>query len=141
MSEKKKTSTLKVPKLTQEEIAQLTSDDNRVRELSMLALLDKSLPELPKKHVFKMRERRDVELSLHAAFELRGGVPGLLLWSQANPGEFYKIWSKLIPEPNKAQQATQIIINSNVGKSELDKDQTITIESRSIKEDPDADEY
>jgi hypothetical protein len=36
---------------------------------------------------------------LALAFELMGGVPALVVWGRANPTEFYRIWSRLIPKP------------------------------------------
>jgi hypothetical protein len=41
--------------------------------------------------------------ALEAAFEGMGGVPRLLAWGNDNPGEFYKLWSKLIPTNVKAE--------------------------------------
>lgn len=39
----------------------------------------------------------NVKAVLEEAFERLGGVEALAEWATANPGEFYKIWSKLIP--------------------------------------------
>lgn len=36
---------------------------------------------------------------LALAFDLMGGVPALVVWGRANPTEFYRIWSRLIPKP------------------------------------------
>lgn len=35
--------------------------------------------------------------ALIEAFEKLGGVPSLVAWGKREPGEFYKLWSKLIP--------------------------------------------
>lgn len=35
--------------------------------------------------------------ALQAAFMELGGVDGLVRYGRENPGEFYKLWSKLIP--------------------------------------------
>ena len=43
----------------------------------------------------KAHSRKDVETAFHQAFELIGGVPRLAVWGHNNPGEFFKIYSKL----------------------------------------------
>ncbi len=109
-----------VPKLTDEQVSQLQSDNEELREMSLLAILNETLPNIPKEHIFKMRERRTVELVHHATFELIGGVPRMTKWADENPTEFFKLYSRLLPQEKQAQANTQIIINSNVGKSPLD---------------------
>lgn len=39
-----------------------------------------------------------VKAALEEAFDQLGGVPSLLQWARREPGEFYKLWSKLIPK-------------------------------------------
>lgn len=39
-----------------------------------------------------------VKAALQAAFDQRGGVPALLEWAKSDPGEFYKLWAKLLPQ-------------------------------------------
>lgn len=41
---------------------------------------------------------RSAKEALEAAFEGMGGVPQLLAWAQSDPGEFYKLWAKLLPK-------------------------------------------
>lgn len=38
-----------------------------------------------------------VKAALSEAFDKRGGVPSLLAWAEAEPTEFYRLWSKMIP--------------------------------------------
>lgn len=38
-----------------------------------------------------------VKAALEAAFEGLGGVPALLRWGREEPGEFYKLWAKMLP--------------------------------------------
>ena len=38
-----------------------------------------------------------VKQALTEAFERRGGVPALLRWADDQPGEFYKLWGRLVP--------------------------------------------
>jgi hypothetical protein len=39
-----------------------------------------------------------VKEALHLAFDGIGGVEQLKKWAKENPTEFYKIWSKMIPQ-------------------------------------------
>lgn len=36
--------------------------------------------------------------NLSKAFDLMGGVAGLVVWGRQNPTEFYRIWARLIPK-------------------------------------------
>ena len=38
-----------------------------------------------------------VKAALEAAFDGLGGVPALIAWGQQEPGEFYRLWGKLLP--------------------------------------------
>ncbi len=38
-----------------------------------------------------------VKQALEAAFNGLGGVPALIAWGQQEPGEFYRLWGKLLP--------------------------------------------
>lgn len=127
-----------VPKLTEAELQQLASDNAEIRELSLLAILDKSLPALPPSHTFKMRDRRTVELVHHAVFELLGGVPAMALWASTNPTEFYKMYSRLLPPEKMAQTNTQIVINSPLATNALD---SVTINGEAfISKEPDGED-
>jgi hypothetical protein len=39
----------------------------------------------------------EVKAALHAAFGQLGGVKALVAWGKKSPGEFYKLWVKLLP--------------------------------------------
>ena len=41
--------------------------------------------------------RQDVINAFATAFELIGGVTRLTIWADQNPGEFYRLYSKLLP--------------------------------------------
>lgn len=41
--------------------------------------------------------------ALEEAFGRLGGVPALVRWAQEEPGEFYKLWSKLVPADVKVE--------------------------------------
>lgn len=131
--------TLNTPKLTDEQLAQFKSDDQTVRDMSLLSVLDKSLPALPKEHLFKMRERRDVELAFHATFELLGGVPAMMMWAAENPSEFYRLMGRLLPEQQKATANTQIVIHTGVERSPL-ADVELTTNAAHMYNDDDSDD-
>lgn len=42
-----------------------------------------------------------ISQALTDAFDNLGGVPSLVKWGEANRGEFYKLWSKLVPRDVK----------------------------------------
>jgi hypothetical protein len=44
--------------------------------------------------------RQDVVNAFTNAFQMIGGVDRLALWADANPGEFYKLFGKLMPPAN-----------------------------------------
>lgn len=46
--------------------------------------------------------RANIALQFESTFELIGGVPRLALWADQNPGAFYSLFSKLIPNAVKA---------------------------------------
>lgn len=39
-----------------------------------------------------------IKAAITEAFEQLGGVPALVKWGKANPGEFYKLWGRLAPQ-------------------------------------------
>lgn len=38
-----------------------------------------------------------VKEALQAAFQGIGGVPKLIAWAEESPGEFFKLWTKMLP--------------------------------------------
>ena len=44
-----------------------------------------------------------VKAALEDAFEGIGGVENLMEWARANPGEFFKLWAKLLPVDLRAE--------------------------------------
>ena len=46
---------------------------------------------------FPNRTTVSVKAALEAAFLGLGGVPALIAWGQQEPGEFYRLWGKLLP--------------------------------------------
>lgn len=48
-------------------------------------------------NVHKVRRFQDVREMIEIAFDQMGGMPKFVAWGKKNPGEFYKLWSKLLP--------------------------------------------
>ncbi len=48
-------------------------------------------------HIPREINRKMVAAAFHDAFELIGGTPRLAHWAHTNEGEFYKLYSKLMP--------------------------------------------
>jgi hypothetical protein len=49
-----------------------------------------------------------VKEALESAFHGIGGVPALMAWAKEEPGEFYKLWSKLLPQDVKVEGGLDI---------------------------------
>lgn len=45
--------------------------------------------------------RQEIVNAFHNAFELIGGMPRLAVWGDNNPGEFYKLYAKLLPSSSQ----------------------------------------
>lgn len=45
--------------------------------------------------------RKQIVGAFHDAFELIGGVPRLATWAHTHPTEFYKLYSRLLPNQNQ----------------------------------------
>jgi hypothetical protein len=56
------------------------------------------LPYLPQGALRNSALRRsEVVTAFNLAFQMIGGVPRMALWADQNPGEFYKLYSRLLP--------------------------------------------
>ena len=51
--------------------------------------------------------RKRVMQAFQDSFELIGGVPRLALWAHEHPGEFYRLYARLMPS-----QATSLVQNN-----------------------------
>lgn len=49
-----------------------------------------------------------VKDALTEAFGELGGVPSLVTWGRDQPGEFYKLWVKMLPQEIKADVAADV---------------------------------
>ena len=49
-----------------------------------------------------------VKAALEAAFDGLGGVPALIAWGQQEPGEFYRLWGKLLPRNISIEGGAQL---------------------------------
>lgn len=62
-----------------------------------------------------------VKRAIEATFEGTGGVEAFIEWAKANPGEFYKLWAKLLPVDIKADikhtGTINIVVDTGVPRS------------------------
>lgn len=40
---------------------------------------------------------RSVKAALEEAFDTSGGIDALVAWARENPGDFYRLWARLLP--------------------------------------------
>lgn len=113
---------LQVPELTEAEFLAIQSADAEIRASGLVTMFDRALPAIPSQYQFSLRDRKFVENAFNACFDLIGGVPRLALWADQNPGEFFKLYAKMMPEVEKANQAlnAQINITNHIPRSALD---------------------
>ena len=74
---------------------------------------------LPRKGEFS---RAKVVEAFADAFELIGGVPRLAVWAHTNPGDFYKLYGKLLPSQNSSAlgESNEMVIKHVIPPTELD---------------------
>lgn len=67
--------------------------------------------------------RKDVVSAFVNAFELIGGTPRLALWAHQNEGDFYKLYSRLLPSQASSAlgEANEIVIKHVLPRGELDQ--------------------
>lgn len=74
--------------------------------------------------------RQKVVAAFHEAFQLIGGVNRLTMWANANPGEFYKLYTKLMPASTiNIGVGERVIIEHAIGPTALDIHPTEQVES------------
>lgn len=69
-------------------------------KLSRLARLNTTKLSVPKTNKFS---RSDVVNSFASAFTMIGGTTRLALWANENPGDFYKLFGKLLPSTTMSE--------------------------------------
>ena len=79
----------------------------------------------PTTYNHKAISREEVETRFHLAFELIGGVQRFALWADEFPGDFYKMYAKLLPDQKLTANAPSEIRISlgdgfNIPRSPLD---------------------
>lgn len=110
-----------VPVVPQETLDKLASRDADIRASGTLDLFEQHLPKLPADYVFKPRDRQFVEDILHVAFDAIGGLPAFAQWGKQNPGEFFKLYTRLLPEAQKRETGPAVVqVFHNVPPSALD---------------------
>ena len=67
--------------------------------------------------------RKDVVVAFTNAFELIGGTPRLALWAHQNEGDFFKLYSRLLPSQASTAlgESNELIIKHVLPKSSLDE--------------------
>lgn len=67
--------------------------------------------------------RKDVVQAFQDAFELIGGTPRLALWAHANEGDFFKLYSRLLPSQASSAlgEANEMVIRHVLPKGPLDE--------------------
>ena len=79
--------------------------------------------------------RQKVVAAFHEAFQLIGGVNRLTMWANANPGEFYKLYTKLMPASTiNIGVGERTIIEHAIGPTALDIHPEEVIENASNQE-------
>lgn len=128
-------STLALSEISQETLAKLASRDKDIRDSGIVDLFEQNLPQVPAHYVFKDRDRQFTSDALYAVFDLIGGVPKMAQWAMQNPGEYYKLFARTMPEAEKAQQAPAITqIFHAAAPSPLDGD-VVDVEATPKKEE------
>ena len=124
-----KTTTNEVAEVSTETLNKLASRDADVRASGVIDIFEQNLPQIPKDYVFRPRDRKFVEDSFYAAFDLFGGVPRLVKWAHKNPTEYIKLWARMLPEAQKADHGPAVVqVFHNVPQSSLDTGVYIDIE-------------
>jgi hypothetical protein len=104
------------------------STDNFLRARTFVEAINHAsnglkLEPLPENYKIRSRDTKVVGLAMHTAFELCGGVPGLIFWARNNPDKFYQLWSKMdlngTPPPGSGGQTFNFI--SAIPDSPLDR--------------------
>ena len=67
--------------------------------------------------------RKDVVNAFQNAFELIGGTPRLALWAHQNEGDFFKLYSRLLPSQASSAlgEANELVIKHVLPRGPLDE--------------------
>ena len=73
--------------------------------------------------VNKEFSRKDVVSAFVNAFELIGGTPRLALWAHNNEGDFFKLYSRLLPSQASSAlgEANELVIRHVLPRGKLDE--------------------
>lgn len=62
-----------------------------------------------------------VKRAIEAAYEGVGGIEAFTEWARQNPGEFYKLWAKLLPVDLRAEikhaGAVTILVDTGISRA------------------------
>jgi hypothetical protein len=110
-----------VAEISTETLTKLASREEDIRQSGLIDIFEQHLPAIPKDYVFKNRDRQFVADALNVAFDLIGGIPRLAQYGHENPGEFYKLYARLLPEAEKKDSGPAVVqVFHNVPASALD---------------------
>tara|TARA_R110002167_G_scaffold312070_6_gene517793 strand:- start:330 stop:686 length:357 start_codon:yes stop_codon:yes gene_type:complete len=67
--------------------------------------------------------RKEVVMAFESAFHLVGGVPRLALWAHEHPGEFYKLYGRLLPSQSSEAlgESNEMTIRHVIPRGVLDQ--------------------
>ncbi len=67
-----------------------------------------------------MQEQHPIYGAFGMVFEKIGGVDGLAEWAEDNPTDFFRIFSRMVPQDHAGSGQINIQINNQLGPSPLD---------------------
>jgi hypothetical protein len=110
-----------VPVVPEKTLEELRSEDMETRANALVDILGNSLPAIPKSFHYRMADVDRVKNSFDFTFSLIGGQPAFALWAAQNPGEFYKLYSRMLPQQNNVLNSSgPLTIITGVPDSPLD---------------------
>ena len=84
--------------VTQQDELPPTEEASQEEVFAYMAAKQQQRLSIPRSDSFS---RKDVVNAFNAAFELVGGIPRLAMWAHENPGDFYRIYGKLLPSQSQ----------------------------------------
>ena len=118
-----------VAHISAETLQKLASREEDIRQSGLIDIFEQHLPAIPKDYIFKHRDRQFVADSLNVAFDLIGGIPRLAKYGHENPGEFFKLFARLLPEAEKKESGPAVVqVFHNVPPSALDVGDVLDID-------------
>jgi hypothetical protein len=86
-----------------------------------------ALPGAGRKKGTQNKVTLSVKQALIDAFEGLGGVPSLIRWGRMNPGDFYKLWTRLLPIQITGEGGGPVVVENKHDLSKLSIDELTTL--------------